>query len=404
MKTIFVLGQNSELSNTEITAVLGSDLEIAHISNQILISASKLSNPGAIQARLGGTVKVASVQATVGIDELDAISPFLTSLIDQANGRIQYGISVYDAGNKALYHKLVKATPKIGLGVKKELKEQGESIRFVTSKVPALSSVIVKTNNLINSGGEFILVTLKDKIVIGKTEAVQNFQDWAKRDTQKPKRDPKRGMLPPKLARIMLNLALGNKEDEQTTLLDPFCGVGTVLMEGLMLEIRKVIGSDIDQVATDDSEENLRWFASEYEIESTDVKLVTSAAEHLNEYLEPETVTHVVTEPNLGPPQKGRLSETELKSIIKDLTKLYEKSFKTIANLLCPGGTIVVAFPVFEYNRKKLYVRVSKTLAKYGLEVQPFDTKQKTPQGGILYERSGQFVAREILRFVKQKM
>ena len=60
----------------------------------------------------------------------------------------------------------------------------------------------------------------------------------------KPYRDMRRGMLPPKLARSLVNLAIGAKSPSDMTILDPFCGTGTVLMEAMLLGTH-VVGTDL---------------------------------------------------------------------------------------------------------------------------------------------------------------
>ena len=55
-------------------------------------------------------------------------------------------------------------------------------------------------------------------------------------------------MIPPKLARTMINLAVGENDPKSITVFDPFCGTGTILMEGLMVGVT-VMGSDLDHEA-----------------------------------------------------------------------------------------------------------------------------------------------------------
>ena len=63
--------------------------------------------------------------------------------------------------------------------------------------------------------------------------------------------------MPPRLARMMVNLSSCGKGK---VLLDPFCGVGTILQEAL-LEGASVIGTDANAWCVKASEENLDWLA-----------------------------------------------------------------------------------------------------------------------------------------------
>jgi len=65
----------------------------------------------------------------------------------------------------------------------------------------------VEENDLLASGGEHVLMGVEGKLMIGQTEAVQPYKQWSARDFGRPARDPKSGMLPPKLARLMINLS-----------------------------------------------------------------------------------------------------------------------------------------------------------------------------------------------------
>jgi|GEM_PF-3821139 len=55
-------------------------------------------------------------------------------------------------------------------------------------------------------------------------------------------RDMGVGMLPPKLAQIMLNLS-----DSNGSVYDPFCGLGTILIESANMGYSEIFGSDISR-------------------------------------------------------------------------------------------------------------------------------------------------------------
>ena len=57
---------------------------------------------------------------------------------------------------------------------------------------------------------------------LGQTLVVQPFKVLSKRDFGRPARDDHSGMLPPKLAQIMINLARRNDDISTKTILDPF--------------------------------------------------------------------------------------------------------------------------------------------------------------------------------------
>jgi len=212
---IFILGRNEELSIAEIKAVVkpgefevGDGFLVYRIQEKI--DAEKLLD------RLGGTIKIAQVFAKK-INQSDIINQILSSV--EKDKKVFFGFSQYRSDQNI---------NRLANNIKKELKEKGSSSRWVTSKEKQLSSVIVKKNKLLTQGAEIIIT----KNYIAKTLAVQEFEGYSHRDYGRPVRDTVSGTLPPKLAKMMINLA---QVDQSAKILDPFCGSGTILQEALLL-------------------------------------------------------------------------------------------------------------------------------------------------------------------------
>jgi tRNA (guanine10-N2)-dimethyltransferase len=181
--------------------------------------------------------------------------------------------------------------------------------------------------------------------------AVQNIDDWTKRDRAKPYFNRKKGMLPPKVARMLVNIAGSTwlRENEQRTLteaklFDPFCGTGTVLIEGLAVGCQ-VYGADLDEQAVWGTRENLQWFCDEYQVKSQDFakQIFLADVGQLDlEKLGGQKVDLLVTEPFLG---RQTPREEELANIFKGLEKLYLGAFNNFSNILNPGAKIAIFFP-----------------------------------------------------------
>jgi tRNA G10 N-methylase Trm11 len=405
MQSFFILGSNPTLSLAELSAVLGHDKDYSQASSEIVLIDNLDKNLGDLQDRLAGIIKCGDLIGSMSEINNQELVDLISAFCLDTEGRINFGISVYDLGNPQLAKTLRKQMKNIGLSVKKELRNQGKPVRFVTSKEPQLSSVILVTNHLLESGGEFVLIATKQGILIGQTRAVQDFQAWAKRDMKKPRRDPKRGMLPPKLARTMINLG-SPRAASRGPFLDPFCGVGTTLIEAVLLGFNPIIGSDIDERAVADTEKNINWLERELDITLPETRLETSPAEDLTETLTDTKVNLVSTEPLLGPLQTGRETTQEIKDTINDLTSLYIESFQEITKLLEKDATVVVVLPVFSINAHETYIPVIKEFEQFGLHVvdpipesAPKQLNKKTPRNGILYFRPKQFISREVLIF-----
>ncbi|NBS41266.1 hypothetical protein EBS80_01240, partial [bacterium] len=213
----FVLGTHRELSIAEITAVTGISSFASTQGDALLVDTELPSQM--LQDRLAGTIKVGSIVGELKEWDKEACAELIASMISAELPRVEFGVSVYDAGDAHKAKELRLQSQKLGLEIKKILKANGKPVRLVTSKEKTLSAVVVTTNKLLERGGEFVLIAQPDTILIGQTDAVQDFEAWSKRDFGRPARDSKSGMLPPKLARMMANLS--GKEPTKSSLLDP---------------------------------------------------------------------------------------------------------------------------------------------------------------------------------------
>lgn len=379
----FVLGNNRELSVAEIESVTGVH-EFASREGDVLLLETPMTGRQ-LQDRLAGTVKVGSVVGELAEWDREACADLVAAMVDADLPRVEFGVSVYDAGDARRAKELRAETERIGIAIKKRLKESGRPVRLVTSKERTLSAVVVSTNKILERGGEFVLIAVPGATLIGQTEAVQDFEAWGERDFGRPARDMQSGMLPPKLARMMVNLS--GAEPTESTLLDPFCGSGTVLMEAVLLGFAGVVGSDISGKAMADTRKNLDWLARTGVI-MPPVDLRVSPAQTLALAKPADTI---VTETYLGPALHGREHPSFLKKNLDDLARLYRDTFGALLGQVKDGGTAVVAFPVFQTKGGEEEVATRTLMESLGWKV----------ERRLRYERAGQHVEREI--FVMRK-
>jgi len=215
----------------------------------------------------------------------------------------------------------------------------------------------------LENGGEFVLIALPDKIVVGQTRMVQDFKAWSNRDYGRPARDAKSGMLPPKLARMMINLTGSVMDKKFCPLLDPFCGSGTVLMEAALMGWPKITGGDISEKAIENTRNNLNWLQKNAEVNTTQIQLINRPIETLGEELK-EKFNTIVAETFLGPPLTGHESPEKIRSIFSDLEKRTRSALLALAKLLDKNGTAILALPVFRINEKILYLPTKKSPPK----------------------------------------
>src|SRR6056297_2354971 len=387
MKYLFALGNNPALSLAELSAVFGGE-KITLINNDLALLDMEKIDPGKTIKNLGGTIKIASLEKK--LSDHSQIKTEALKLIKQKasarEGKIKYGLSPYGKGFKNIN--------KLGLEIKKDLKRENINSRLVTSKEKNLSSVVVETNKLAGSGIEIILSKHQNKILLGKTLAVQPFKELSFRDYGRPARDSRSGMLPPKLAQILINLA-GLRDKKNSVLLDPFCGSGTILTEAALTGYKNLIGSDSSTKAIRDTEENLNWTEKKFNLSKVNFQLFPVRAEEIAGKLKNASVDSIVTEPYLGP-QRGKIDFPET---VLELEKLYSQSLNELGKILKPGGKIVMVWPIFQKGGLTLRPELKNFKIKSAL---PENLKKNpslnlTQRNTIIYKRPDQKVWREIV-------
>lgn len=361
MKYIFILGNNPELSKAEIAAVLPQAKNIDSGKDFLIVEHAKIDCDKII-GRLGGTIKIGIV-----LGKNPEFGPVLGSASTIPEGkRFNFGFSFYD-----------QRPSNIGMQIKGKLKEQGISSRLVTSREPVLSSVIITKEKC----QDFLV--LPD--FFGMTCAVQDFKDYSRRDFGRPASDALSGMLPPKAAKMMINLA---QVETDNIILDPFCGSGTILAEALAMGYSHLIGSDLSEKAVSDSEENLSWLTKELKIKDTDWEIEKLDARQLSEKMNRDSVDAIITEPYLGKPMKGNESEELVKKIIAELKELYLQSFAEFKKILKPKGRVVIVIPEWHLHGKTHKMNLDLRLNKLGLK--------RLDEGNLIYKREDQKVWRNI--------
>jgi len=223
---------------------------------------------------------------------------------------------------------------------------------------------------------------------IARTISVQDIDSYSKRDYNRPKRDTKVGMLPPKLAQMMLNLA---KVGPNHTVLDPFCGTGVVLMEAA-LKGAKLIGSDMNQQMIDYTRTNLEWLSKEYKLDIHLEKLACADAttNKWNGYFD-----RVVSEIYLGPPLDHLPKEESLRSIVYNSNTMLKRFLTNLRPQLNPKTRCCIAVPAWKTPDGFIHLDVVEQLGALGYEKIRFSHARQ-----LLYHRPDQIVGRELLVLV----
>ena len=318
--------------------------------------------------RLGGTLKLA--------EELpEGFNYLIDSLADLPDGKITLGVSDFRRG----------ASPRKAQGealkLKKILQRRGRSVRVLENKTAVLSTATSHHNQLAEKKNhvEIIMTDFGNFNLIG----VQNISEYAKRDQARPARDAKVGMLPPKLAQILINLA--GPLPEKARLLDPFCGTGVVLQEAFLMGYQPY-GTDLSERMVEYTKRNLDWIGcNDYEVEVGDATAFGWSGR----------LDAVVAEAFLGQPMSQPPADIKLKQEKMRCKDIIVGFLKNLAGQLDSNTPVVLAVPAWlrasgEYSR----LNILDDVENMGYNVKKFIN---LGQKDLLYYREGQVVAREII-------
>ncbi len=422
-KYAFNLGRVFTLSLSELFAVfenMGLNFRLVDLYREVLIIEveTELDAPK-LQKRLGGTIKIFKVLDTVGRKKHLGPSAvfrgyFDTKLLKELylthnTGKNQIGISLYPMARELPLHNEPKS---LGLMIKEILSASGYSVRIVLPQQGAISlpSVVVTNEHLLEKGAEIVFLIGMERIYLAKTLTVQDFEDYGRRDYQRPARDTRVGMLPPKVAQVMINLALVPDSAQgqlKNAVLDPFVGSGTVIQEAMIMGL-KGVGTDISEKAIENADRNLQWIKNRYKLPLGRFELLTSGVKDLPKNLPKLNYEAIITEGTLGPTYTEPPDHEETEKNFKNLAKIYLNSFQVFKNILPPKKRIVIAFPAYHIGKTYRFFPIVDKIKKLGYDIidplpsvliDRFDFLRVTERKSIIYDRKDQFVSREIFIF-----
>ena len=376
MKYLAVLGRLPEISLAELRALYTK----AQVISPGLAVFSSNTEPEI--GRLGGSLKLAR--------ELDA-SP-LDFLRGLPQGKITFGVSDYSKGASAA------SARKEAMRLKKILVRHGRSVRVLDNKSPVLSTATVLHNGLGKKERAVELLLVNGAWYVGVE--VQDIEAYRRRDQARPARDAKVGMLPPKLAQILINLCgplpLG------TRVLDPFCGTGVVLQEALLMGY-EAYGTDRNERMVEYSKKNLEWLTMSSGHFLVSIGDATS-------FTWEQPIGAVACETYLGPPMSQPPAELKLKAVKQECREIILGFLKNIAPQLEPGTPLCLAVPAWRRTsggdekpkRGDIITATGERYSRLDLldKIRDFgynEVKYTSSEKALLYYREGQVVAREII-------
>ena len=381
---IALLGRQPELSIAELERVFTDVTWFSDTSALI-----DTDDPIDIQ-RLGGSQKIGRVIKKLPAKEWRAVSLTIVQHYQKRwatqDSKITLGMSAYGFSVSA------RDIQKTGLILKAKLKANGVSLRLIPNQDAALSTATAHHNKLglSDTKVELLIVRSNDHVIIAESIGTQNITALAARDQGRPRRDAFVGMLPPKLALLMINLAGPLKSDHTPRVLDPFCGTGVVLQES-MLHGYAAYGTDLAEKMIRYSHDNLTWLQDHAKLEGDwqlqEGDAMTTKWQH--------PIDAVVTEAYLGQPFSAPPSPAKLKEVRTNCNHIIGTFLKNIRPQLASGTPLVVAVPAWRSTTGELtHLPLTQDLSAYGFSRIELST---VATDRLAYFRPDQVVARELL-------
>ena len=385
---IAILGRQPAIGMAELEHLYGADSTRWFSEQSATIKTNKISIE-----RLGSVQKIGKVVFELPHGDWQRVSMKIVQMYREKwssiEGKITVGISAY--GFTTTPHDVQRT----GILLKQKLKKDGVSVRAIPNQDTALNTATAHHNKLglSSSRVEIIAVRAKNgRIIVAESEGSQNITSLARRDQGRPKRDAFVGMLPPKLAMTIINLASDSSDPRDYTkrLLDPFCGTGVILQEASLMGYQ-VYGTDLAEKMVDFTQANLEWLSSSLnvQVEST---LSTGDAMTTN-WQQP--VDAVACESYLGQPFSAPPSPTKLAEVRKNCNHIISSFLKNIGKQLQPGTPLCVAVPAWkDIDGKFTHLPLVTDLSRLGFA--EYEFRNISPEQ-LLYYREEQVVARQLL-------
>lgn len=461
----FTLGREWRVSLAELIAIFGieayqSHSEMMAIFQIIWYSREQLQRKF---LNIGGSIRIIEILWN------SSIATFPTDVIECLRNRKETHKIDFALGAYGTEFRLSD----IGLRIKKTMQENGTSIRLVNGKNENINAASFKKEKLSKTGNEYNLIAARsDKIsqkqeireredfskwaynwvsdreksfsdkdsrsfseifYIGRTLACQDIDSYAKRDTAKS-RDMIIGMMPPKLVQMMINLAIGQQNIQRTanplSIYDPFCWLGTTLIEAANMGINRVYGSDLSSDMVRSTKQSLDEYIREERIWQERIlkvggtpnkdfsdfhsKIIQLDACDIDTVVAkiaipkiPFTNITIVSEWYLGEIMRPHeITLDKVKEERRKLERLYSRFFDGLAKAnFC--NSIVMTFPFWNINGTYSYFsEIYDILGKYWFEVislLPWEMKLNTMKWSLLYRRENQTVGREIIKIVPKR-
>ncbi len=404
MKYLFALGKFPQISAYEIKSyLLARGIEFTEISEFLaemsfaIYDIKETIYPKKMVEELGGTVKIARVITEIDTKKISHTFPKQAEKKGKAaakkkNNDVKYRTEELEKLLKNLPHDFIlnRLPPKeIGISVyfwhesgldrivwqplneflkellMREINPTPSIMTSVETKYSTSSYIIPSesfSRDYAGENAELIVGIGKEKTYFAVVEALYDIMAEVKRGDSLLRPEHWKFGMRARLAKILVNLSRAKQGD---ILLDPFCGIGTVLKEAMINDIH-VIGRDLDGNAVKfaglNCNDTIKYYGKNvsYDVKQGDARKIELAD---------NSVDAVATEPYLGETLKQRPKQDFANNLINQLRPVYIGCLQEVHRILKPGKYCAIIAPLISTGRGQVRVDVKKIAQKIGFEV-----------------------------------
>ncbi len=419
MQSLLILGRQPHIGLAELESLYGATkiIPLSHGGALVDVDPCLLAFD-----RLGGSIKFCKVLAKLDYAGWDKIEDYLINqsplhATAMPEGKMYLGVSAYnfDINPKTVFKTAVK--------IKQAIRAKtGRGVRVIPNVSLDLSSAQVIHNRLtLTNGWELVIFKDKQSTIIAQTVKVQNITAYARRDQARPFRDSKIGMLPPKLAQIIINLASGPLPPEAalsvcdippdqsipknyfvgSLLLDPFCGSGVIIQEAMIMGYN-CLGSDINPRMIDYTKRNIDWLRNQPKSPLPPAAtLQLEVADATNHNWEGR-LSMIASETYLGRPlSKAPVQSSDIRQQIEECNRIVKQFLENLAPQINSKTRLCIGVPSWQLADGSFYhLPVLDSLETIGYNRLSFQHSGADDQ--LIYFRKNQIVARELLVLIRK--
>lgn len=377
MSHLAILGRQPELSYAELLSLYPG--RVSRLNEHC----AQVDDDTISLERLGGSIKLGVVVGSlpeIPIQDLAkhvCTSDLAETIATSGEGKLSFGLSLYGFTLSKGQHEA------LGLELKKCFKQLGRSVRYVASK-GQLTAAQITHNKLLDKGADIWIVRTTKGYALATAVAVQDIAAYGERDHGRPARSAKVGMLPPKLAQMMINLTAPKAE---ARILDPFCGTGVILQEASLLGY-STYGTDIEADLIEMSQANDSWLQAAHQTPAWTLE-VGDATSHTWS----GSIDAVVTEGYLGPALSKMPSIKELTKLKIAAEQLTIDFLTNLAPQIAAGTPVCITLPCWKTETGFSRVTILDQISAIGYTLKEF---LPVTYEHLLYVRADQIVGRQI--------